>query len=231
MHTMPPNTDRPINCAMVVGCAVSATRNHLKLHEPRRLKVLFCNIHAKTRKLWKHSAMRLAAFRTNAAHQFTRRDVHCTLPGSRAYAHARRLVLAPRPPSRSPPTYDPHSTRCTAGCHTSRDFVPWRFSDAGRRSAWIASSCRHPKTCTCADINKRAQQFSKQSAKMTPNPSETKGRGTIPPECSNLCRRASAALGGRCTRGPALSNLGEGLDLHQKVRASQSRHGHRRTLR
>ena len=26
---------------------------------------------------------------------------------------------------------------------TSRDFVPWRFSDAGRRSAWIASSCRH----------------------------------------------------------------------------------------
>jgi hypothetical protein len=31
---------------------------------------------------------------------------------------------------------------------TSRDFVPWRFSDAGRRSAWIASSCRHPKICT-----------------------------------------------------------------------------------
>src|SRR6266851_2768299 len=33
-------------------------------------------------------------------------------------------------------------------CPTSRDFVPWRFSDAGRRSVWIASSCRHPKTCT-----------------------------------------------------------------------------------
>ena len=31
-------------------------------------------------------------------------------------------------------------------CPTSRDFVPWRFSDAGRRTAWIASSCRHPKT-------------------------------------------------------------------------------------
>ena len=28
------------------------------------------------------------------------------------------ILLAPRPPSRSPPTYDPHSTRCTAGCHT-----------------------------------------------------------------------------------------------------------------
>src|SRR5580693_9147716 len=77
-----PNTDRPINRAMVVGCAVSATRNHLKLHEPRTLKILLCNVHAKTRKLCKHSAR------------------------------------APRPPSRSPPTYDPHSTRCTAGCHT-----------------------------------------------------------------------------------------------------------------
>src|SRR5580692_10614292 len=32
------------------------------------------------------------------------------------------IRLASRPPSRSPPTYDPHSTRCTAGCHTSRDF-------------------------------------------------------------------------------------------------------------
>src|SRR5882762_6488178 len=62
-------------------------------------------------------------------------------------------MLAPRPPSRSPPTYDPHSTRCTAGCHTSRDFVPWRFSDAGRRSAWIASSCRRPKTCTEAEVH------------------------------------------------------------------------------
>jgi hypothetical protein len=71
---------------------------------------------------------------------------------SRAHVHARRLVLAPRPPSRSPPTYDLHSTRCTAGCHTSRDFVPWRFSGAGRRSAWIASSCRRPKTYTIAEV-------------------------------------------------------------------------------
>src|SRR6266849_516285 len=35
---------------------------------------------------------------------------------------------------------------------TSRDFVPWRFSDAGRRSAWMVSSSRRPKTCTQADI-------------------------------------------------------------------------------
>ena len=31
-------------------------------------------------------------------------------------------------------------------CPTSRDFVPWRFSVAGRISAWIASSSRRPKT-------------------------------------------------------------------------------------
>jgi hypothetical protein len=60
--------------------------------------------------------------------------------GSPACAHARRLVLAPRPPSRSPPTYDPHGTRCTAGCHTSRDFVPWRFLDAGQLSLPSVSS-------------------------------------------------------------------------------------------
>jgi hypothetical protein len=33
-----------------------------------------------------------------------------------------------------------------------RDFVPWRFLDAGRHSAWKSSSCRRPKTCTLAHI-------------------------------------------------------------------------------
>src|ERR1700676_456182 len=72
---MPPNTDRPINRAMVGGCAVSATRNHLKLHEPRRLKVLFSNIHAKTRKLWKLLPCGLPPLEPNAAHQFTNRPL------------------------------------------------------------------------------------------------------------------------------------------------------------
>jgi hypothetical protein len=38
IHTMPPNTDRPINRAMVVGCAVSATRNHLEITRAKKIK-------------------------------------------------------------------------------------------------------------------------------------------------------------------------------------------------
>jgi len=34
----------------------------------------------------------------------------------------------------------PASIRPTAGCPTPRDFVPWRFSDAGLRSACIVST-------------------------------------------------------------------------------------------
>ncbi len=37
-------------------------------------------------------------------------------------------------------------------CPTSRDFVPWRFLDAGRKSAWIVSSSRRPKTSTTPDL-------------------------------------------------------------------------------
>jgi hypothetical protein len=48
--------DRPINRAVVVGCAVSGSRNYLKLHMSRTLKVLLWNTHAETRKLWKRSA-------------------------------------------------------------------------------------------------------------------------------------------------------------------------------
>jgi hypothetical protein len=36
-------------------------------------------------------------------------------------------------------------------------------SDAGRRSAWIASSCRHPKTCTTTDSRVAANSIVIQS--------------------------------------------------------------------
>ncbi len=38
-------------------------------------------------------------------------------------------------------------------CRTSRDFVPWRFLDAGHLSAWTGRHCRRPKTCTITDIH------------------------------------------------------------------------------
>ena len=57
-----------------------------------------------------------------------------------------------RPPNASRPRSTPqstclipHSRSCTVGCHTSRDFVPWRFSDASCRRAWIAFSSRRPR--------------------------------------------------------------------------------------
>src|SRR5712672_1096850 len=40
-------------------------------------------------------------------------------------------------------------------CPTSRDFVPWRFLDAGYKSARIVSASRRPKTCTEAAVDPR----------------------------------------------------------------------------
>jgi hypothetical protein len=39
-------------------------------------------------------------------------------------------------------------------CQTARDFVPWRFSDAGHQSASIAHHSGVRETCTRADINR-----------------------------------------------------------------------------
>src|SRR6267378_6374885 len=80
IHAMSLDIDRPINRAVVVGCAVSATRNYLKLHMSRTLKVLLCNTHAETRKLCKRSAG-LRSLEAIAADQFTSRPLlHFTRP-------------------------------------------------------------------------------------------------------------------------------------------------------
>jgi hypothetical protein len=60
------NADRTINRAMVAECAISATRNYLKLHMQKTLNPLLCSLHAKTQKLCKRSALRVAAFRPHA---------------------------------------------------------------------------------------------------------------------------------------------------------------------
>ena len=84
-----------------------------------------------------------------------RRDAHCTLLGSPICRDTRRLVLASRLPSRAAPTCDPHSARCSAGCHTSRDFVPWRFLDAGQLSLWSVLSL----TSTEAAVRAKGPQY------------------------------------------------------------------------
>ena len=67
IHAMPRNDARQINRATVVKCAISATFCHPQLFEitdARKMKSPFlCNIHAETRKLWRHSAIRVAASR------------------------------------------------------------------------------------------------------------------------------------------------------------------------
>jgi hypothetical protein len=93
---------------------------------------------------WLHAGGDLS--RTNYIHQPADRPLirpdrngYCTLPTSRACRHRGAVVLACRP-SRSAPILILHSTPCTAGCHTSRDFVPWRFLDAGQLSLPSVSS-------------------------------------------------------------------------------------------
>src|SRR6266850_55314 len=159
MHTMPPNTDRPINRAMVVGCAISATRNHLKLHEPRRLKstlLQHSRQNAKVVEAFCHAACRLSNQCRPSIHQPPvdefRMPAEMSIALSRAHLHARMHVAScwHRVHHRDRHQHTiPIALAALPG--TSRDFVPWRFSDAGRRSAWIASSCRRPKTYTGPD--------------------------------------------------------------------------------
>ena len=140
IHAMSLDTDRSINRAVVVGCAISATRNYLKLHMSRTLKVHSCatlmpkrgscgSVLPGCRPSKQYSSINPPAARCCTSR--ARRDAHCTLLGFPVCRDTRRLVLASRLPSRATPTCEPHSARCSAGCHTSRDFVPWRFLDAG----------------------------------------------------------------------------------------------------
>src|ERR1700759_4048150 len=90
IHAMSLDINQLINRAVVVGCAISATRNYLKLHMPRTLKVLLCNTHAETRKLWKRSAG-LPPLEAIPVDQFTSRPLlHFTRP-PRCPLHSHRF--------------------------------------------------------------------------------------------------------------------------------------------
>ena len=67
------------------------------------------------------------------------------LPVSPAPRRSPRLTTAA-------PGLNPHSARCTT-CDHSRDFVPWRFSDAGTaraedRHSGVRETCTRPNSCS-----------------------------------------------------------------------------------
>jgi hypothetical protein len=66
---------------------------------------------------------------------------------------ARRWGGQSDPTSPGPTTpLNPHRARRTDGVLTPRDFVPWRFSDAGLRACGRPCHSRRPKTCTTPAI-------------------------------------------------------------------------------
>jgi hypothetical protein len=99
---------------------------------------------------WKHSAMRLAASRTNATHQSTNRRLmnsvcppRCPLhsPGLTLHAHMHVASHWRRVHHRDRHQHTiPIALAALPGAHTSRDFVPWRFLDAGQFSVQSVSS-------------------------------------------------------------------------------------------
>jgi hypothetical protein len=120
IQAMSLNIDRPINRAVVVGCAIFTTHNYLKLHMSRTLKVPLGNTHAKTRKLWQPSTGLRLSKRYPSINSLAVHCLHFHTPAERPtalsfpqYADiARRLVLASRLPSRASPALNPHSARC-----------------------------------------------------------------------------------------------------------------------
>ena len=120
IHAMSLDIDRPINRAVVVGCAVSATRNYLKLHMSRTLKYSCATLMPKRGSCGSvlpgcRLSKQYPSINSPAVCCCTsraRQDAHRTLSGSPVCR--RRLVLASRLPSRAAPPSNPHSARCTA---------------------------------------------------------------------------------------------------------------------
>jgi hypothetical protein len=90
---------------------------------------------------WIASSRAATKRRQCGGHIFRKRMVRA----GRSASQARTCGKIPIAPAAPPP-------------HTSRDFVPWRFLDAGRKTAWIVSASRRPKTCTEVAIQSLASE-------------------------------------------------------------------------
>jgi hypothetical protein len=74
-----------------------------------------------------------------------------TAPRTHACRKSHRVDIFFAPSSTLTPWPNPHSACRTARVPPSRDFVPWRFSDAGARARQWFRAFRRPKTCTTPD--------------------------------------------------------------------------------
>ena len=75
--------------------------------------------------------------------------------------HCQHPIAAPAPRQPPPPSRRgqiPIAPAAPPRTTSRRDFVPWRFSNAGRPRAWLHRDCRRPKTCAG---KKRHMQCSK----------------------------------------------------------------------
>ena len=82
------------------------------------------------------------------------RDAHCSIFGSPLCRHCTSPRALVRLPSRAAPALNPQRPLLSR-CPTFRDFVPWRFLDAGQLSARVFHRCRRPKTSTQGDETPR----------------------------------------------------------------------------
>jgi hypothetical protein len=81
-------------------------------------------------------------------------------PFSLAAHHSQSVFGAPsarhnQRASSTPARPNPHRACCTAGCPTHRDFVPWRFSDAGHSARDWHRHAGVRETCTRHEIAAR----------------------------------------------------------------------------
>jgi len=152
IHTMRPNTDRPINRAMVVGCAVSATRNHLKLHEPKTLKIHSCQ-NAEVVEAFCDAASRLSNRCRPSIHQPPIDEFHMpaemSIALSRAHLHAHVHVAScwRRVHHRDRQQHTiPIALAALPGAILPATSCLGAFRTPAAAVRGLASSCRHPKT-------------------------------------------------------------------------------------
>ena len=71
--------------------------------------------------------------------------------------HCQQPIAAPAPRQPPPPSRRgqiPIAPAAPPRTTSRRDFVPWRFSNAGRPRAWLHRDCRRPKTCAIPAVSR-----------------------------------------------------------------------------